>query len=287
MRSSLFGSFLAILALAVGARAEDTYTIKLKPLPDDGKSITISNTESTTASNKVTDANGKVFDDGKKHTETREETYAETVLEKGDKRPNKYKRAYEKATLTRDGKTETRSYEGRTLIFENKDGKYTVSVEGDKPVSKEDLADLTSRANEPSDKQHELFLAPKPVKVGGTWKVDGKKIAEIIPQRLDLERTSGEGKLTKVYQKDSHTFGVIVLTLKMAIALPKGAEFEKQPVLEFKLTLDTAIDGSSTAGVLTGSGGMASKGTIEQGGQKFTVESNLDVSGKRTQSAEK
>jgi len=287
MRSSLFCSFLAILTLTVAARAEDTYTIKLKHSPDVGKSITVTDTSTTTAQNKVTDADGNVVGDDKKHVEKKEEVYTETVLEKGDKRPNKYKRSYEKAIRTRDGKAEALSYEGRTIIFEKKGGKYTVTAEGEKPISKDDLEELTSTANQSSLGEEELFIPTKPVKVGDTWKMEPKKIAESFPGGLDAARTSGEVKLTKVYQKEGHPYGILDVTLKLAVPVAKGVTFEKEPMLVFKVTLDTAIDGSSTSGVLTGTGSLSSKGTVEQGGKKFTVESSLAIIGERTQSAQK
>jgi len=289
MRSSLILSFAAVLTLVVGARAEDSYTIKLKHAPDVGKTVTVTDTDTRTALSKATDSDGNVLGDGKKHTFKTQEVYTETVLEKGDKTPNKYKRTYEKATRTMDDKTEARSYEGRTLIFEKKGDKYTVTAEGDKPVNENDLKELTAKANENTSVQDEVFLPTKAIKVGDTWKIDGKKLADVFPggsKALDPEKSSGEGKLTKVYEKDGHKFGVMTLTFKMALNIPM-IEFEKTPIMEMKLNLDTAIDGSSTAGVVTSMGNMATKGTVNANGKKLTIEIEQDLSGKKTQSADK
>ena len=208
MRSYSFWSLLAILTLAVGVRAEDTYTIKLKRAPDVGKANKVTSTDTTSTSIKVAfPATGQEVQ--KKQAEREEAVYTVSVLEKGDERPNKYKRTYETATRTRDGKAETRSYQGRTLIFEKKGDKYTVTSEEDKPISKEDLADLTRSANRSTAGIAELFLPSKSIKVGDTWKIEGKKIAELFPGDPDPERSGGEGKLTKVYKKDGHRFGVL------------------------------------------------------------------------------
>jgi len=289
MRTS-FWTALAAVVLTAGVRAEDTYTIKLKPAPDVGKTITVKDTETVTHSDKVTDPDGNVspIKDGKKHTVTVDEVYTETVLENGDKVPNKYKRTYEKATRKVDSKTEARSYEGRTLVFEKKDGKYTVTPEGDKPVSKEDLAGLTRKANANSGAQDEVFLPSKPVKVGDSWKIEGKKIVEAFSGDWDAEKSGGEAKLTKVYQKDGHQFGTIVLMVKMEPGkLPKGVTFEKPPVMGMKVTLDAAFDGTSAAGVMSVAWSTATKGTNEQMGKKFAFESSFEISARKEQSAEK
>jgi hypothetical protein len=289
MRSHPFWVCLAALALSAGVRADDTYIIKLKHGADVGKTVTVTNTETNTTSNKLTDGDGKVLDEGKKHTEKVEELYTETVLARDDKEATKYKRTYEKATRTRDDKAETRSYEGRTVVFERKDGKFTLIPEGDKPLNKEDLQELTRKADDADSTRDDLFLPVKPVKVGETWKIEGKDLVKTLGKNsnLDKERSSAVGKLVKVYKKEGHQFGVIELTLKMAPGLDPGVKYEKAPVVEMKITLDAAIDGSTPAGAMTMTGGMTAKGSLEQMGKTITFESSVELSGKKEQSAEK
>jgi hypothetical protein len=290
MRSHSFWAFLAALALTAGARADDdTYTIKLKHGPEVGKSVTVTDTDTKTQSNKVSDSDGKVIDDGKKHTEKQDEVYTETVLARGDKDATKYKRTYEKATRTHDGKTEERSYQGRTVLFEKKGDKFTVTAEGDKPLSKEDLDDLTRKANDADTSRDEIFLPGKPVKVGDTWTVKGEDLVKTLGKggNLDPKNSSAEGKLVKVYKKDNHQFGVIEMTLKLAPAATPGIKYEKTPVVEMKITLDTAIDGSTASGVMSMTGSMAAKGTAEAAGKTFTVDTSIEMSGKQDRSAEK
>jgi hypothetical protein len=289
MRSHSFWACLAVLALTAGVRADDTFTIKLKHGADVGKSVTVTDTDTKTQSNKVSDSDGKVLDDGKKHTEKQDEVYTETVLAKGDKEATKYKRTYEKAARTRDGKAEARSYEGRTVLFEKKGDKFTVTAEGDKPLSKEDLEELARKANDVDSSRDEIFLPGKAVKVGDTWTVKGEDLVKTLGKagNLDPKNSSAEGKLAKVYKKDGHQFGVIEMTLKLAPGATPGIKYEKTPVVEMKITLDAAIDGSTTAGVMSMSGGMAAKGTAEAGGKTFTVDTSIEMSGKQDRSAEK
>jgi hypothetical protein len=288
MRCLPLWACLAAVALTAAARAQD-YTIKLKRGPDPGKSVVVKSSDEKDATVKITDADGKAVQD-QKQSEKTDEVYTETVLEQGDKSPKKYKRAYEKATRTRDGKAEARSYEGRTVLFEEKDGKYTVTAEGDKPLSKEDLQELTKKANDADPARQDIFLPKKPVKVGDSWKVEGADLAKAYAKtggELDAEHSGADGKLTKVYKDGDRQFGVITLTLKMAPKPPPGVTFEKPPVVEMTVTLDTAIDGSSTKGTMTMTGNSATKATVEQMGKKFTIDNTFKMSGKQEQSAEK
>jgi hypothetical protein len=287
MRGQVFLACLVTLSLTAAGRAQE-YTIKLKHAADPGKSVTVKDHDEKDGTVKVTDASGKTLED-QKQSEKTDEAYTETVLEKGDKSPKKYKRVYEKATRTRNGKTETRSYEGRTLVFEEKGGKYTVTAEGDKPVAKEDLDELTRKANEADADQEDAFLPKKPVKVGDTWKVDGKELAKAFAKggALDPDLSSAECKLTKVYKEGDHQFGQLVLTMKLAPKPPPGVKFDKPPVVEMTITLDTAIDGSATKGTMTMTGKSATKATVEQMGMKFNVDNSVTLSGKKEQSLEK
>jgi len=288
MRYLTFWVCLAALSMTTAAARAETYTIKLKHAPDVDKSVVVKDTDTKTQVNKVSDADGNVIKD-EKHTETTFEEYTETVLAKGAKFPTKYKRTYEKATRTRDGKATTRSYEGRTLLFEKKDDKFIVIAEGDKPLDKNDLEELTKKANEREEDKDDLLLPKKPVAVGDTWKIDTKDLIRSFGKEtnLDPDTTSAEAKLVKAYRKDGSQFGEIVMTMKLGFKFPKEVKFEKAPVLEMKMTLNAAIDGSTPAGVMTSTGGATSVLGVEQGGKKFKIDSRQELSGKKEQSREK
>jgi hypothetical protein len=57
--------------------------------------------------------------------------------------------------------------------------------------------------------------------------------------------------------------------------------------VDMTATLDTAIDGSSTAGKMTTSGTIAGKGEVENMGMKFTMEMNFSGEDSQERSAEK
>lgn len=288
MRTRSFWACLASLALAAVAPAQ-TYTLKFKYVPDVGKDVVVKDSARDTGSVKVTDADGNVLAKKDKDTNASDEVYTETVLEKGDDRSRKFKRVYQKATRTADGRTTARSYEGRTVVFELKGDKYAVTVEGDKPLDKADLAELTRKANEDSQAQEQVFLPKKAVKVGDSWKIDYKELARAYGTQgnLDPENTSGGAKLVKVYEKDGKQFGVIELKLKLGPRPPKNVTVVKPVVAEMTVTFDGVIDGSSTEASMTMSGKMTGKTAQDERGTKITVEFNREVSGKKEQSAEK
>ncbi len=287
MRGQVLGALLAILVLASGAQGQK-YTITLRRAPDVGKSVVVKDSEGKTVVVKLYDDTGNLLNN-EKHTEKNEEVYTETILEKGEKSPRKYRRTYEKATRTRDDATQVRSYQGRTLVFTQKDGKYAVAAQGDKPLDREDLAELTRKANDRDEAQEQVFLPKKPVAAGDSWKIDTAELVKAFSKngKLDPKRTSAEARLTRAYRKDGRQFGTIAMTLRLALGeAPRGVTFEKPPVVEMKITLDTAIDGSSTAGKMTMTGKTTSKASVEQKGKKLVIESQVDLSGTKEQSRE-
>ncbi len=275
-----------LIAPAVGAQS---YTIKLKHYPDAGKGVTVKDSETEKGTLKETDPDNKVLKDVKGERIV-ESVYVETVLESGDRTPKKYKRTYEKATRSIDGKATATSYEGKTIVFELKDGKYAVTAEGDAKIKAEDLAELTRKADESNEEALEKLLLPKKaVKVGETWTVDAKELAKEFggEEAVDTAKSKFEGVLSKAYEKDGKQWGVIELTIKLVPKLPKEVKALEDPLIEMKLVLDSVIDGSGTGGILTTTGKTGSRVEVEEKGVKSIIESRSAMSGKQERSAEK
>jgi hypothetical protein len=276
---------VAAVAVAAGARAQ-TYTIKIKPDADPGKSVTHRSVEETTGSVKVTDADGKVVNQ-QKPDETKEEAFTETVLERGDKGPKKFTRAYTKAP-GKGGRAAP--YEGRTVVFEWKGGRYAVSAEGRPDLPSEDLAELGRKVTDERENSLDRALVPgKPMKPGDAWPVDKKAVEAAFGKgvELDLDRTRAEARLLRAYKKDGKQFGVIELNVKLALRRLQGLKLEQGSALDLTGTLDTAIDGSSTAGKLEWTSNLKVKGQFEQQGMRFTVEMNVSGKSRTEQSAER
>jgi hypothetical protein len=288
MHRSFIGSLMAILALTVPGRAEETYSIRLKRSPDVGKTISVTVNYTSSISAKEVDPDGKVLRDDKNLTTKTEEVYTEVILEQGDKAPNKYTRTYKKRTMTVGDFTHSLPGDGLSVVFTKKDGKYTVTADGGKSPSKDALDVLIREANAKTVNRDNFFCPSRSVRLGDSWKIDGKEVVEGVPGEWNAEKSSAEGKLTKAYQKDGHQFGIIVLKLKLVPrAAPEGVTWEKIPIREETITLDTAIDGSSTARVMTSTTTVSFKGTSEEMGKKVAFEIASESSTKKEQSAEK
>ena len=74
--------------------------------------------------------------------------------------------------------------------------------------------------------------------------------------RVDAKKSTGTGRLTKVYQKDGHRFGMMAIRLEMPIAA-LGAEKPVRTDAGSRVRIDVAfdgcIDGASSTGTLRAS----------------------------------
>lgn len=228
---------------------KDAYTIKLRSKPDAGKSITIKTTTKIGGASKSVDLDGKATDE--KIDAKYEDVITETVLEKGDNQPKKFKRTYERLERTENGKAEPRSpWQGKTIVFELKDGKYEASTEKNDDVKAADLKNAARQAETDTRTQH--LIPAKPVKVGDSWLVD-KRILDLFGMEdgLDKDKSTAEAKLVKAYMKDGRQFGVIEVNMKMQSKEPKDPSSGTTRKIDAKLTLEGVIDGSSTTMTLT------------------------------------
>ena len=104
---------------------------------------------------------------------------------------------------------------------------------------------------------------------------------------MDADKSKAEGKLAKAYAKNGKQYGVIEVQLTLAFKSLEGFQFDQPLMISMQGSLDTAIDGSSTAGKITFTGKMKGKGRGERDGLKFTVDMNYDLSSVEERTAEK
>ena len=261
------------------AADEPSYELKIKRFPAVGKSVTEKSTEKSSGTVKVLDDNGKVLKEIPQD-EIKERTFTVTTVEAGDKKPKKYKVAFEKATDTRGDTSTPLSYQGKTLIYELKDGNYEIAVEGDGEVAPKELKTLTEKANEPDDA--DIFLAKKPVRVGDSWAVDLKELAKMLGKgpELDEDKSKGTVKLVKVADKNNSKVGLLEIKVKM---VSKASLQAPSMTIDVEGTLETAIDGSSTAEKLSLTGNASGKGPSG----KAILEIKLKHAGETQRTAEK
>ncbi|HEX3149234.1 MAG TPA: hypothetical protein VHR66_14265 [Gemmataceae bacterium] len=199
-------------------------------------------------------------------------SYTEEILAKptGAKKATKIKRVYKSAEMIKDDTKEDLGLAGKAVLIEKTGDTYKITADGQEltGTAATILGKEFRKEKQSSDAD---FLPSGPVKVGATWKIDVSKIAKDASADLDVnvDKSSGTGKLVKVYDKDGRKFGV--LEIKMELALNKigpadqSIELKDGAKLDLTLELDLCIDGSSSAatqkmtvkGVFSGSAGGA------------------------------
>jgi hypothetical protein len=269
---------LVVLACAAGLLRGQAYEIKVKAYPAKGQSVKHTDTSKQVTHVKVTDGDGKVIQDKKEVADVKQ-VYVETsVTESVKGRPSKFTRKYEKSATTKDGETKADAYEGETIAFElGKGGKYVAKAEGKKELSEEDkkkLEEDLNREGRATDPMQEL-MPDKAVKVGDSWEIAGKKLAAFIGGKdVTADKSKGKGKLVKVYKKGEQQWGTIEVSADIAMTI------EKAPTKTgFTMTLEVAIDGSSSAGKAKAKMTLTQDREVEQNCMKFKVSIKSEISG--------
>jgi hypothetical protein len=262
---------------------KDTTSYEIKIRKDSkGDKVLIVKDENTVEKMMFKDPDGKILQD---KTEKRDESlkFVEETLEReGTKRATRLRRTYEKAQVTKDGTTTTLPYEGKTVLIEKKDMKYTFTIEGGKELTGEDASHLAKEFNKPESALdlETIFLPKKAVAVGETWKIDAEALAKDFTggekMALDTAKSTATGKLIKAYKKDAKTFGVIEVKLDFPIlSIGDGAQkigFKDGARASMTMNMDVCIDGTSHDGIGTSSMLFSGTGSIQTpDGKEFTL----------------
>lgn len=250
-RAVLFAVAAVGLLAAAPALAQDAYTLKLYEAKKGDKSEH-EKTEKTVTTITFKGAGMEKTDE---IPTAKKEAYTEEILEKGagDKRPTKLSRTYTTAEKALKGATTKESYSGQTVLIEKKGEKYELSV-GGKALKESDAPDLYKKFNKKDGPQNKDFLPAEPVKVGAGWKVAADKAEQIFKSfdddklKIDPKKSSVEGKLLKAYKKDGAQYGVLELTLTLAVTdidlNGQSVKTSADSKIVMKGTIDTCIDGT-------------------------------------------
>jgi hypothetical protein len=263
---------LGLLCLPAALSAQEAYSIKLRD-PAKGDALQVNRTEDTQSQSKVVDAAGKPLVE-KEEKGSKISVYRETILDKpeGRARPTRLKRVYEKARTQTGDKTEPLPYEGKTVLIEKKEGKYTFQIEGGEEIKGRDARVLDEEFNKQDDDfdLQKAILPKADVGKDEEWKIDMAPIttafAKNAKMQIDAAKAHGTGKLVKVYQKEDARFGVLQFHLELPvkelgdgkekIALDEGASW----VMD--ITVDGCIDGSRTDGTMKASFKISASGGV-------------------------
>jgi len=275
MRSSTLSAACVGAALLAGSAHAQNYTIKINGYAPVGKSATVTVAGTTRSTFRIS-SGGMVLKEDKK-IEVDDKLYTEMVLEAGAGKPNKFQKTFARAARGKEGELTPLSYEGKTILFERKDGKYVVTAKED-GVPAKDLDDFARNANRPS--MTDAIIPKNAVKVGDAWAL-GKEAAAMLGAQagdgIDVANFKGQGKLLKVYQKGAQQWGTIEVTLSVPVKKLGPLALDQPIPMQFTSTLDTAIDGSTNAGVMKGK--MTLKGRTEFTQNDMTFVLDVSVEG--------
>jgi hypothetical protein len=252
IRRTIIFATISLLFTAAHCQAQDKYTLKLKE-PAQGDSYLFKHVDSIKTTSKTVDDKGNSRNP---MTDTRGKsfTYEETVLEKpaGQATPVALRRAYQKAVVIWNDKSQTLPVEGKTVRITRKDDKYEYRLEGPGDLTPEDKAELNFDFNKRTFNFLDQDILPKePVKVNESWSVDPKAILEGVSKDerklFDLDNAKLTAKLVRVYENNKSQFGVVEFQfdLPLAVGVETGKGFK---ILGGRLimqgTFDGCIDGS-------------------------------------------
>ncbi|MCC6419973.1 MAG: hypothetical protein IT429_17190 [Gemmataceae bacterium] len=256
----VLGLVAAVGLLAGSAHGQETYTIKIKEDYARGEKSRQVTTEKGTFDFKITDNKDNVLKEQKEES-GKDFAFNQLIVDAkpGMDRPLKVERTYDKARVNEKGEKRTLPYEGKTVVIEKKGEKYEFRIKGGQELTGADAKALDEEFNKKGKlggrELEKMFLPGKAVKVGETWKLDpavlGKIFQEDTKMDLDQAKTTASGKLVKAYKKGDRQFGVLEFRLQMvpkAIREPAPVRFQPGAKMDFVMTLDVCIDGTSRNG---------------------------------------
>lgn len=287
-----FAVALLVFGMGLPASAQSpTYTIKFKSEVEVGKTVTVQKTETETGTNHTLNAAGKVV----KETPLKNEKLnsAKTVLSRGIGNEWMISTDYVLAQAGSTDKLEKLSYEGRTVISQRKGGVTRFGVVGAPELDRKDLGDLIRRGNRlkaaTDAEEDRLMLPTKAVAIGEEWTIDVKAFSESIASiEVDLKASKCTGKLLKVTKQGSSPIGVLEFQVKLvSTSILKGLTIIEPYTMDVTMTVETAIDGSSTLRSQTYAGTLKAKGTFVEDKETMTVVIDRVIRSEQRQSEER
>jgi len=246
----------AALALAVCplvAPAQE-YAVKIKQ-PGLGDRSQVKRTSNEEVEFKLLDDGGNAVIEAKE-PKFKKFVFSEVVLERaavGDELV-RVKRKYDHAERKIKDVRTTLPYQGKTVLVEKKGGAFVFQVEGDESVEGKDAEELNEEFNKGGTRKllTDHFLPRKLVKVNEQWTYDVAPLAKAFTGdgkiEIDESKSTGAGKLTKVYQKNGKQFGVVELTMTFPVTHFVGDDGAKHAAKNSKFTIkleaDACIDGT-------------------------------------------
>jgi len=159
------------------------------------------------------------------------------------------------------------------VLIEKKEGFYRFSVEGGALLEDEATRLLDREFNREDDLDLQRLILPgRAVRLDETWSIDMAPVARAwqgtTAMAIAAARSTGTGRLAKVYRKDDHLYGVMAFRLEMPIAslgVEKSVRPDAGARVLMDITLDCCIDGTSSSGTLRASFWVDGTATVPTG----------------------
>ena len=211
-----------------------------------------------------------------KETEVR--NYRDEVLEVESAKASKVRREMREwwQEKTPPGAVEpvktAKALQGKTIVISRKDGKSSFEGADGIPAAELNRNRLRSEA---------VFkaLPPGPVAVGDTWDVDPKTLLEDFSEAAEaggpkMLQAKGTGKLEKIEEHKGARCAVVALTIAASGHLPQQEALKMEIAMTARLWIDLDKDRPLT---MKGEGAAKLSGSLEQGGQKLSMNGEVKI----------
>lgn len=254
-RSVLLLAVPFLLASVRPVAAEDRYTIRLHE-PSAGDTCRIEKDETLVEKVHYRDMLGRTLAE-RNHAAGEVSIYAETVLAREANQPaSRLRRTYQKAWTREGGRLKPLVYDGRTVLIERKQGKYSYFLTGRGELTAAEANFLEREFNGRDERFGLRHLMPAdPVRPGNyPWAVDMAPLVQDLGRTRKLVadplRAKGSGQLQRVWRGgDGRLLGEFRFQLEMPMSAVKlgrnRVALQPGGKAVSDMTLELCIDGSA------------------------------------------
>ncbi len=256
----LFGSVLALTILAAQLGAADDEAVALQRYQYRvGDRVRVMDEERSLLRFVVVQNNQR-----EEKQETREKIVifvSETLaVQKGERRPRKIQRVYERAEETKNGTTEKLPLHGQTVVIEKKNDRYVFTTGNGQALDGPAHDELDKEFNrKKEDNELDNFIPPRPLKPGETWMMDAQKLVQSFSRAsrefiMDAKTAKGEGKFVESYTFGGYKYGIYDMLIQFPLkqlAGPNPMDLKSGSKMEMRILADGNVDGREPNGILT------------------------------------
>ncbi|MFO0964866.1 MAG: hypothetical protein U0793_04655 [Gemmataceae bacterium] len=248
-------TFFALLLLPLGAVAQETYTLKKKPLAAGDKLMVDMKVRSKFEAEKWSPSGRLLVNSGSEGDDRLSFTLFPLKTDKAGKLTDYY-RHFTKAVRIQGEQTFPLTMDGEKFLYQLRDGKLEILSEKAEKLPPTMALEVEGQSIplDPAKVNWEELLPKKQVKVGESWWIEPRRWVE--DYEVDKEKIKAYANLKKVTNKE----GMLVGSIDYVVDLPlTGTRYQgnKLPIkegsyLRYVAAVDMCIDGKSNYYVSSG-----------------------------------